>query len=71
MDTDGFFTLEEQPKRVAVIGAGISPSSLLGVLNALGSETHLYIRGQKVLRTFDQDVQDTLTLDGAYGGAYA
>ena len=61
IDSDGFFALEEQPKRVAVIGAGYIAVELAGVLNALGSETHLFIRGQKVLRTFDQDVQDTLT----------
>jgi glutathione reductase (NADPH) len=61
IDSDGFFDLEEQPRRVAIIGAGYIAVELAGVLNALGSETHLLIRGERVLRTFDQDIQDTLT----------
>jgi glutathione reductase (NADPH) len=61
IDSDGFFDLEEQPRRVAIVGAGYIAVELAGVLNALGSKTHLLIRGERVLRTFDQDVQDTLT----------
>lgn len=60
-DSDGFFALEDQPKRVAVVGAGYIAVELAGVLNALGSETHLIIRGDKVLRTFDPSIQDVLT----------
>ncbi|KII89295.1 hypothetical protein PLICRDRAFT_175503 [Plicaturopsis crispa FD-325 SS-3] len=59
--SDGFFDLEEQPKRVAVVGAGYIAVELAGVLHTLGSETHLLIRGETVLRTFDKDLQDTLT----------
>ena len=59
--SDGFFELEDQPKRVAVVGAGYIAVELAGVLNALGSETHLVIRHDKVLRTFDPAIQDTLT----------
>ncbi|KAG6836928.1 hypothetical protein H0H93_001090 [Arthromyces matolae] len=61
IDSDGFFDLEEQPKRVAVIGAGYIAVELAGVLNSLGSETHLVIRGETVLRTFDHTIQETLT----------
>lgn len=61
IDSDGFFDLEEQPKRVAVVGAGYIAVELAGVLNALGSETHLIIRHDRVLRTFDPVIQDTLT----------
>ncbi|KAH7890018.1 hypothetical protein F5I97DRAFT_1849541 [Phlebopus sp. FC_14] len=61
IDSDGFFELEDQPKRVAVVGAGYIAVELAGVLNALGSETHLFIRYEKVLRTFDPVLQDTLT----------
>ncbi|KIK99736.1 hypothetical protein PAXRUDRAFT_30317 [Paxillus rubicundulus Ve08.2h10] len=61
IDSDGFFDLEEQPKRVAVVGAGYIAVEFAGVFNALGSETHLFIRHDKVLRTFDPMLQDTLT----------
>ncbi|KAJ7090374.1 glutathione reductase [Mycena belliarum] len=61
IDSDGFFALKEQPKRVAVVGAGYIAVELAGVFNALGSETHLIIRGETVLRTFDPAIQETLT----------
>jgi len=59
--SDGFFELEDQPKRVAVVGAGYIAVELAGIFNALGSETHLLIRQEKVLRTFDPVIQDTIT----------
>jgi len=59
-DSDGFFALEDQPKRVAVVGAGYIAVELTGVLNALGSEAHLIARHDKVLRTFDPSIQDAL-----------
>ena len=61
IDSDGFFDLESQPKRVAVAGAGYIAVELAGVLHTLGSEAHIFIRHEKVLRTFDPVIQDTLT----------
>ncbi|KAJ7778619.1 glutathione reductase [Mycena maculata] len=61
IDSDGFFALEDQPKRVAVVGAGYIAVELAGVFYALGTETHLIIRGETVLRTFDPAIQQTLT----------
>jgi glutathione reductase (NADPH) len=61
IDSDGFFDLPEQPRRVAVVGAGYIAVELAGVLHTLGSETHLLIRQEKVLRTFDPTLQDVLT----------
>lgn len=61
IDSDGFFDIEEQPKRVAVVGAGYIAIELAGVFNSLGTETHLIIRKDKVLRTFDPMLQDVLT----------
>ncbi|WP_448564848.1 glutathione-disulfide reductase [Thalassotalea ganghwensis] len=60
IDSDGFFALTEQPKRVAVIGAGYIAVELAGVLHALGSETHLLVRKEKPLRDFDDMLSDTL-----------
>ncbi|KAG9225937.1 hypothetical protein CCMSSC00406_0006441 [Pleurotus cornucopiae] len=61
INSDGFFDLEEQPKRVAVVGAGYIAVELAGVFNSLGTETHLIIRKDKVLRTFDPSLQDVIT----------
>ena len=36
--------LKALPSRVAVVGAGYIAVELAGVLNALGSETHLFVR---------------------------
>ncbi|MBL1379080.1 glutathione-disulfide reductase [Zobellella iuensis] len=60
IDSNGFFALTEQPKRVAVVGAGYIAVELAGVLNALGSETHLLVRKQAPLRNFDPLLTDTL-----------
>ncbi|KAF8267815.1 glutathione-disulfide reductase [Lactarius quietus] len=60
IDSDGFFALEDQPKRVAVVGAGYIAVELAGVLNTLGSETHFIARYDKVLRSFDPSLQEVL-----------
>ncbi|MGE0809673.1 MAG: glutathione-disulfide reductase [Immundisolibacter sp.] len=67
IDSDGFFALAAQPRRVAVIGAGYIAVELAGVLRALGSTVTLAIRGQTVLRSFDALVQEAVTghLEGA------
>ena len=59
-DSNGFFALEEQPKNVAVIGAGYIAVELAGVLNALGTKTSLFVRGNNALRTFDSMLQSAL-----------
>lgn len=58
--SDGFFALTEQPKRVAVVGAGYIAVELAGVMNALGSETHLLVRKHSPLREFDPILVETL-----------
>ncbi|WNJ96592.1 glutathione-disulfide reductase [Vibrio ruber] len=60
IDSDGFFDLQAQPKRVAVIGAGYIAVEIAGVLNALGTETHLFCRKESPLRSFDPMVIETL-----------
>jgi glutathione reductase (NADPH) len=58
--SDGFFELESQPDRAVVVGAGYIAVELAGVLNALGTETHLVVRKHKALREFDDDVSNFL-----------
>lgn len=60
IDSDGFFALTEQPKSVAVVGAGYIAVELAGVFHGLGSETHLLVRKEKPLRGFDDMLSDTL-----------
>ena len=60
INSDGFFALTEQPKSVAVVGAGYIAVELAGVFYALGSETHLIVRKEKPLRGFDDMLTDTL-----------
>ncbi|MEE1675181.1 glutathione-disulfide reductase [Agarivorans aestuarii] len=60
IDSDGFFALTEQPKRVLVLGAGYIAVELAGVLHSLGSETHLAVRKHAPLRNFDPMLSETL-----------
>ncbi len=66
--SDGFFALEECPRRVAVIGSGYIGVELAGMLRALGAEVDLVARGACLLRPFDemlrQRVQQSLAEDG-------
>lgn len=60
IDSNGFFELMEQPKRVAVIGAGYIAVEIAGVMHSLGSDTHLFCRKESPLRSFDPMIVDTL-----------
>ena len=60
INSDQFFDLAEQPKRVVVVGAGYIGVELAGVMQSLGSDTHLLVRKDKPLRQFDAMLSDTL-----------
>ncbi|MDX1302747.1 glutathione-disulfide reductase [Photobacterium sp.] len=60
IDSNGFFDLNEQPKRTAVIGAGYIAVEIAGVLSALGTDTHLFVRKESPLRSFDPMIIETL-----------
>ena len=66
--SDGFFELDEVPKRTAIIGGGYIAVEVAGVLNALGSDTHLFVRKDRPLRTFDKDIIDVLVNEMAKSG---
>jgi glutathione reductase (NADPH) len=63
INSDGFFEIEHQPKRVAIVGAGYIAVEFAGMFNALGTETHLFIRHDKFLRTFDPMIQDAIVAE--------
>lgn len=61
ISSDGFFEIKEQPKKAVLVGAGYIAVELAGIFQALGTETHLMIRGDTFLRHFDPMIQETLT----------
>lgn len=61
--SDGFFDLDTQPKKVAVVGAGYIAVEMAGMFHALGTETHLFIRHNTFLRTFDPMIQEKVTAE--------
>ena len=59
--SDDFFDVEQQPKKVCVLGAGYIAVEMAGIFSGLGSETHLFFRGKTVLRHgFDPYIVETL-----------
>ena len=60
ISSDGFFELEELPKKTVVVGAGYIAVELAGVLQALGSDTKLVVRKECALRNFDEILKTTL-----------
>jgi len=61
ISSDGFFDVPEQPKKVAVIGAGYIAVEMAGILHGLGSESHLFFRGDTVMRRgFDPFIVEML-----------
>ncbi|KAF5988654.1 glutathione reductase [Fusarium bulbicola] len=58
INSHGFFELDHQPKKIALVGAGYIAVEFAGMLNALGTETNLFIRHDKFLRSFDEMIQD-------------
>ncbi|KAL7821355.1 glutathione-disulfide reductase [Trichoderma aethiopicum] len=61
INSDGFFDIAKQPKKVAIVGAGYIAVEFAGMFNALGTETHLFIRYNTFLRHFDPMIQETVT----------
>ncbi|NEV61167.1 glutathione-disulfide reductase [Thiorhodococcus minor] len=58
--SDGFFALEEQPKRVAIIGGGYIGVELAGVLRSFGTEVTTVALEDRVLWQFDPLISETL-----------
>ena len=58
--SDGFFALDEQPKRVAIIGGGYIGVELAGVLSALGTEITIVALEDRMLALFDPLISETL-----------
>jgi glutathione reductase (NADPH) len=68
--SDGFFELEERPRRVLVAGSGYIAVELAGVFNGLGSETQLVVRKDGIIRSFDsmlgEQLMEAMQKDGVH-----
>lgn len=58
--SDDFFTLNACPPQVAIVGGGYIAVELAGMLQALGAEVTLLVRGDAVLRPFDAMIREQL-----------
>lgn len=68
ISSDGFFELEKQPKKAALVGAGYIAVEMAGMFKHLGTETHLFIRQDKFLRPFDPMLQDKIMAEYEHQG---
>jgi glutathione reductase (NADPH) len=60
IDSNGFFALDQLPRRVVVQGAGYIALELACVLRLLGAEVHVVVRGEQILRGFDEELRTHL-----------
>jgi glutathione reductase (NADPH) len=60
--------LPARPARIVVVGGGYIAVEFAGIFRAFGSEVTVVIRGEKILRGFDEDVRDALTAEMAQRG---
>lgn len=57
ISSNEFFYMEEFPKDAIIVGGGYIAVEFAGIVNGLGSKTHLVYRGEPVLRGFDDDIR--------------
>lgn len=51
------------PRRIVIVGGSYIACEFAGIFNGVGVDVTLTIRGDKILRGFDEDVRDTLTAE--------
>jgi len=66
--SDDFFSWVQPPGRVAVIGGGYIGVELAGVLQSLGSQVELLVRGKRLLAPFDEELSRVLAEDYRQAG---
>lgn len=68
IDSNGFFDLPALPRRVVVQGAGYIALELACVLQRLGAAVRVVVRGDQILRGFDDDARRHLTQELLHDG---
>ena len=66
--SDDFFNWIAPPERVAIVGGGYIAVELAGVLQALGSQVSLYVRGPRLMDGFDAELTAQLDADYRHAG---
>ena len=59
-DSDDFFQFETIPKKVAVVGSGYIALELASVMQILGAQVDIFIRGDMPLRSMEPDIVSLL-----------
>ncbi|MBW4574998.1 MAG: glutathione-disulfide reductase [Aphanothece sp. CMT-3BRIN-NPC111] len=54
------FHLKEQPKHIAIIGAGYIAVEFACIMYGLGSQVTLFLRGDRILKGFDEDIRTSI-----------
>lgn len=60
MTSNEALDLMEQPQRLVIIGGGYIAVEFAGIFRALGTEVSVVVRGERMLRGFDEDCVDAL-----------
>ncbi len=60
--SDDVFHLKEKPKRLVILGGGYIGCEFACILNGLGVEVTQVIRGDRILRGFDEDIRSEIQL---------
>jgi glutathione reductase (NADPH) len=60
ISSNEIFDLEEQPRRMVIIGGGYVACEFAGIMNGLGTHVTQLYRGDQILRGFDDDLRDAV-----------
>ncbi|CAM6122559.1 unnamed protein product [Calypogeia fissa] len=58
--SDEALDLPERPRKICIVGGGYIALEFAGIFNGLGSEVHVFVRQDKVLRGFDEQLSEFL-----------
>ncbi|KAL0419820.1 UNVERIFIED_CONTAM: Glutathione reductase, chloroplastic [Sesamum radiatum] len=58
IDSDAALDLPTKPTKIAIVGGGYIALEFAGIFNGLTSSVHVFIRQKKVLRGFDEEVDE-------------
>lgn len=58
--SDDFFNFTAAPARVAILGGGYIATELSGILQSLGSQVEVFVRGTRLMDGFDDELADQL-----------
>ncbi len=57
------FHLDHLPRRIVIVGGGYIAVEFAGIFNGLGVETLMVLRGEQILRGFDEDLRNHLAAE--------